>query len=131
MKLSQYTAGKVRKSRREKEQEAADAKRREEEVNAAQAYADFLVEFEGREGMGQRGGASFVRAESKVAYAPSVQASERRPQPTRVCPFFDLSLTTVIESSFSKSPSPSISVLPKPKGKRAMDSFLEEIKRLH
>jgi U2-associated protein SR140 len=89
MKLSQYTAGKVRKSRREKEQEAADAKRREEEVNAAQAYADFLVEFEGRESMGQRGGASFVKAESKVAYAPSVQATERRPQgpqPTRVCP---------------------------------------------
>ena len=130
MKLSQYTAGKVRKSRREKEQEVADAKRREEEVNAAQAYADFLVEFEGREGMGQRGGASFVKAESKVAYAPSVQASERRPQPTRVCPSFDLSKRQLLRAVL-KSPSPSISVPPKPKGKRAMDAFLEEIKRLH
>ena len=86
MKLSQYTAGKVRKSRREKEQEAADAKRREEEANAAQAYADFLVEFEGGEGMGHRASASFVKAESKVAYAPSVQASGRLPQSARVCP---------------------------------------------
>ena len=93
MKLSQYTAGKVRKSRREKEQEAADAKRREEEANAAQAYAEFLVEFEGGEGVGQRAGASFVKAESKTAYTPSIQASERRPQPARVCQFliFDLS----------------------------------------
>lgn len=85
--MSQYTAGKVRKSRREKEQEAADVKRREEEANAAQAYAEFLDEFEGGEGMRRRAaGASFVKAESRVAYAPSVQASERRPQPTRVCP---------------------------------------------
>lgn len=88
MKLSQYTAGKVRKSRREKEQEAADAKRREEEANAAQAYAEFLVEFEGGEGMGQRVGASFVKAESKIAYAPSVQVPDRRLQPTRVCSSF-------------------------------------------
>ena len=76
----------MRKSRREKEQEAADAKRREEEANAAQAYAEFLVEFEGGEGMGQRTGASFVKAESKTAYMPpAVQASERRSHPTRVC----------------------------------------------
>ena len=88
MKLSQYTAGKVRKSRREKEQEVADAKRREEEANAAQAYADFLVEFEGGQGMGQRASASFVKAESKVAYTPLIQASERRPQPPRVGQLF-------------------------------------------
>jgi U2-associated protein SR140 len=87
MTLSQYTAGKLRKSRTEKEQEAADAKGREEEANAAQAYAEFLVEFEGGEGIGQRAGASFVKAESKAAYTPSIQASERRPQPARVCQF--------------------------------------------
>ncbi|KAF8160829.1 hypothetical protein B0H34DRAFT_653827 [Crassisporium funariophilum] len=113
MKLSQYTAGKVRKSRREKEQEAADAKAREEEASAAQAYADFLDEFEGGDVSRKKTGSAFVKAESRVAYAPSMQTSDRsdrRPQPTR-------------------SPSPSQSSAPKPKGKRAMDSFLEEIKR--
>jgi len=101
MKLSQYTAGKVRKSRREKEQEVADAKRREEEANAAQAYAEFLVEFEGGEGMGQRAGSSFVKAESKVAYTPSIQASERRPlaQPTRVGQSL-IWVTTAFEGGF-------------------------------
>ena len=101
--LSQYTAGKVRKSRREKEQEAADAKRREKEANAAQVYAEFLVKFEGGETIGQRAGASFVNAESKAAYTP-----------------FDPSLRTPSTTS----------QIPKPKGKRAMHSFLEEIKKV-
>lgn len=68
--MSKYTAGSVRKSRREKEQEAADAKKREEEASAAQAYAEFLDEFEG-EGSGRKGGTAFVQAESKSVYAPS------------------------------------------------------------
>ncbi|PPQ62946.1 hypothetical protein CVT24_006186 [Panaeolus cyanescens] len=106
VKMSKYTSGSVRKSRREKEQEAADAKRREEEASAAQAYAEFLDEFEG-EGSGRKGGSAFVQAESKSVYAPSVP---RRMQPMR-------------------SPSPPSTMAPKPKGKRAMDSFLEEIKR--
>ncbi|KAF8200699.1 hypothetical protein BJ912DRAFT_1019728 [Pholiota molesta] len=100
VKLSQYTAGNVRKSRREKEQEAAEAKKREEEASAAQAYAEFLDAFEGEEVSKRQGGSAFVRAESNMAYAPSI----------------------------APSPSPASAVV-KPKGKRAMDSFLEEIKR--
>jgi len=78
MKLSHYTAGKVRKSRREKDQEAADAKKREEEANAAQAYAEFLDAFEGGEVTRKKGGSGFVKADSNMAYAPSVPSSERR-----------------------------------------------------
>ncbi|KAF8973143.1 hypothetical protein BDZ97DRAFT_1936060 [Flammula alnicola] len=109
MKLSQYTAGTVRKSRREKEQEAAEAKKREEEVSAAQAYAEFLDAFEGEEVTRKKAGSAFVKADSHVAYAPSLPAAERRPR--------------------LRSPSPPASSASKPKGKRAMDSFLEEIKR--
>ncbi|KAH9485183.1 Protein RRC1-like [Psilocybe cubensis] len=109
MKLSQYTAGIVRKSRREKEQEAADAKKREEEASAAQVYAEYVNAFEG-EDIGRRSsGSAFVRAESNTAYAPSMSSSERRIS--------------------RRSPSPSTTSAPKPKGKRAMDSFLEEIKK--
>ncbi|PPQ77187.1 hypothetical protein CVT25_011033 [Psilocybe cyanescens] len=109
MKLSQYTAGIVRKSRREKEQEAADAKKREEEANAAQVYAEYVNAFEGEEVSRRTAGSAFVRADSKTTYAPSVSSSERRVS--------------------RRSPSPSAASVPKPKGKRAMDSFLEEIKR--
>lgn len=109
MKLSHYTAGKVRKSRREKDQEAADAKKREEEVNAAQAYAEFLDAFEGGEVARKKGSSGFVKADSNMAYAPSIPSSERRAPP--------------------RSQSPAVPPPPKPKGKRAMDSFLEEIKR--
>ncbi|KDR75233.1 hypothetical protein GALMADRAFT_98532 [Galerina marginata CBS 339.88] len=109
MKLSQYTAGTVRKSRREKEQEVADAKKKEEEANAAQAYAEFLDAFEGEEVNKRRTGSAFVKADSNMAYVPSMPASDRRPPP--------------------RSESPPLSSAPKPKGKRAMDSFLEEIKR--
>lgn len=75
--MSQYTAGTVRKSRREKEQEAADAKKKEEEAHAAQAYAEFLDAFEGEEIARRKTGSGFVRAESKTTYAPSVQHTER------------------------------------------------------
>jgi U2-associated protein SR140 len=81
MKLSHYTAGKVRKSRREKDQEAAIAKKREEEANAAQAYAEFLDAFEGEEVARKKAGSGFVKADSKMVYAPSVPSSERRALP--------------------------------------------------
>lgn len=68
----------MRKSRREKEQEAAEAKKREEEASAAQAYADFLDAFEGEEVTKRKAGSAFVRADSNVAYAPSVPAVERQ-----------------------------------------------------
>jgi len=90
-KLSQFTSGSLRKTRREKEQEAADAKKREEEASAAQAYAEFLNAFEG-EGVNRRKtGSGFVGAESKAAYIPSMPASDRAK--LKVCrfPLFDRS----------------------------------------
>jgi U2-associated protein SR140 len=70
-KLSQYlTAGTVRKSRREKEQEAAEAKKREEEANAAKAYAEFLDTFD-TDHTARKSGSNFVKADSKSAYVPA------------------------------------------------------------
>jgi hypothetical protein len=116
--LSQYAQGTVRKSRREKEKEAAEAKKREEEESAAKAYADFIDAFEG-EGVDKRkAGSGFVRASdgAKVSYQPPVKGpteSSSRTRPVR---------SNEDESTASGN-------VPKPKGKRAMDSFLEEIKR--
>lgn len=71
-KLSQYAAGTHRKSRREKEQEAAEAKKREEQVNAAKAYADFIDAFEGGD-VGRKSGNQFVKAESGSKYTPALK----------------------------------------------------------
>jgi hypothetical protein len=75
--MSHFTSGVLRKSRREKEQEAADAKKKEEEENAAQAYADFLDEFEGKEVIRRNMGSGFIKADSKVTYIPSMPAADR------------------------------------------------------
>lgn len=74
-KLNQYAQGTVRKSRREKEKDAADAKRREEEENAARAYAEFVDAFEG-DGAKKKAAAGFVRssADSGGVYAPAAKA---------------------------------------------------------
>ena len=60
--MSQYTQGTVKKSRREKEKDAAEAKKREEEENAARAYAEFLDEFEADDGGRKKSGTTFVKA---------------------------------------------------------------------
>lgn len=117
-KLSQYAQGTVRKSRREKEKEAAEAKKREEEESAAKAYADFIDAFEGESVDKRKAGSGFVRASdgAKVSYQPPVKGpaeSSSRTRPVR---------SHEDESTTSGN-------APKPKGKRAMDSFLEEIKR--
>jgi U2-associated protein SR140 len=85
-KLSQYTAGKVRKSRREKEQEAAEEKKREEEESAAKAYAEFLDAFESEDVGKKKTGSNFVKAstESKTAYMSTVKPiSEGLMRPSR------------------------------------------------
>ncbi|KAK7005694.1 hypothetical protein R3P38DRAFT_3039045 [Favolaschia claudopus] len=112
-KLSQYlTAGTVRKSRREKEQEAAEAKKKEEEADAAQAYREFLETFD-TDHSAPKSTSNFVKADSKMAYMPVSRD------------FTEGSSRTT--SGKPRSPSPSAA--PKPKGKRAMDAFLEEIKK--
>ncbi|OAX41078.1 hypothetical protein K503DRAFT_547839 [Rhizopogon vinicolor AM-OR11-026] len=117
-KLSQYTQGTVRKSRREKEKEAADAKKREEEESAAKAYADFIDAFEGESVDKRKAGSGFVRASdgAKVSYPTPVRGSAESSSRSRPV------LYNEDESTASGN-------FPKPKGKRAMDSFLEEIKR--
>lgn len=68
----------MRKTRREKEAEAAEAKRKEEEENAAKAYAEFLETFEGKESV-RKGGANFVRADTKTTYNPLAESSQAKP----------------------------------------------------
>ncbi|KAI6046040.1 hypothetical protein EDC04DRAFT_2631696 [Pisolithus marmoratus] len=118
MKLSQYAQGTVRKSRREKEKEAAEAKKKEEEESAARAYAEFLDAFDGEDGSRSKSSSNFVResgdSNAKAPYQPLMKATKARPSKA-----FRAEL---------EDPSPA-SVAPKPKGKRAMDAFLEEIKR--
>ncbi|KAJ3762814.1 hypothetical protein EV360DRAFT_34953 [Lentinula raphanica] len=116
-KLSQYAAGTHRKSRREKEHEAAEAKKREEEVNAAKAYAEFIDAFEGEDVSKKSTSGHFVKAESGSKYMPTVRGfQQERSHKSR-------------ELKCIKSNSPPAHNAPKPKGKRAMDAFLEEIKK--
>lgn len=107
----------MRKSKREKEQEAAEIRKREEEADAAKAYAEFLDAFEGEEGNRRKSASTFVKADSKLAYIPTAaqRSSEHQAR------------TSVPTNMINRSPSPPTSS--RPKGKRAMDSFLEEIKR--
>jgi len=73
----------LRKSRKEKEQEAADAKKREEEADAAQAYAEFLNAFDGEDVNRRKTGPGFIKADSKAVYIPSMPAADRAK--LRVC----------------------------------------------
>ena len=52
----------MKKSRREREKEREDAKRREEEELTAKTYAEFLDEFEGDGASRKAGGPGFVKA---------------------------------------------------------------------
>jgi hypothetical protein len=96
-KLSQYAQGTVKKSKREKEKEAAEAKRKMEEEHAAKAYAEFLDAFDADDNAPARRSAkssSFVRSsrDSGAAYAPSGPSrseAHSRPmrafEPSKVC----------------------------------------------
>ncbi|CEL60806.1 U2-associated protein SR140 [Rhizoctonia solani AG-1 IB] len=116
-KLAHYSQGVVRKSKREKEKEAAEAKRKEEEEQAAQAYADFIDVFDSDapRQKSRSGGGGFVRAGGEGAYKP---LGGRNPLDEGAS-----------KSSFKDRPPSPGPAKPKPKGQRAMDAFLEEIKR--
>lgn len=76
----------MRKSRREKEKEAAEAKKREEEENAAKAYADFLDAFEGEDAGRKKAGSTFVRGsgDTKTLYQPSAKGTTESSSRARV-----------------------------------------------
>lgn len=119
----------MRKSRREKEKEAADAKAREEEEDAAKAYAEFLDEFDDKGAGKKKSGLNFVNATDRTVYSPALKDNQSSgpPRPPRA---FDSAVSDIMINYFEVlkcSPKPSNG--PKPKGKRAMDAFLEEIKR--
>lgn len=122
----------MRKSKREKEKEAAEAKRKEEEENAAKAYAEFLDAFQGEEAERKQTSSAFVKSGQAAPYEPSMKS---RGEPPKAAPIFEQEAVSAHflmhgMPNYSLPQSPSPPPLPKPKGKRAMDSFLEEIKRL-
>ncbi|KZS98449.1 hypothetical protein SISNIDRAFT_448686 [Sistotremastrum niveocremeum HHB9708] len=120
-KLSVFAQGTTKKSRREKEKEALEAKSKEEQDLMAKAYDEFLDTFEG-EGTSSRSsksGPGFVKpsaneSEGGQAYAPVVRGRGAL-------------RSRAFEEEDRRSESPPL--VPKAKGKRAMDAFLEEIKR--
>ncbi|KAF4598225.1 hypothetical protein EYR38_006621 [Pleurotus pulmonarius] len=114
-KVSQFATGSARKSRREKEQEAAEAKKKEEAEFAQQTFQEFMESFgDGPTKTSKSSG--FVKAgESVPAYAPFPRGETTSSRST--------SNYDVHSTSQPSAPAP------KPKGKRAMDAFLEEIKR--
>ncbi|KAG8912796.1 hypothetical protein FRC01_004891 [Tulasnella sp. 417] len=122
-KAKTYTQGLLRKSKREKEKEAEVAKREEEEREAAKAYAEFLDAFDApstSSGGSKSKTLGFVKASDATgkaqAYEPAAQRSKDGiPTGPRV-------------RNREPSPPPA-SATSKPKGKRAMDMFLEELKR--
>ncbi|KAK9899422.1 hypothetical protein P389DRAFT_194421 [Cystobasidium minutum MCA 4210] len=62
-KINFYTAGLQKKSKREREKEAAEAKRLKEEEDAAKAYREFVASFDDpSESSGVRSHKTFVRA---------------------------------------------------------------------
>ncbi|KAI0630343.1 hypothetical protein C8Q77DRAFT_1137614 [Trametes polyzona] len=113
-KRTVFTQGAVRKSKKEKEKEAAEAKRREEEAHTAKAYAEFLDTFQGEGADRKKTASAFVKAGQEGTYAPSARGRS--------------DMSRAFEEPSFRPPSPPPTA-PKPKGKRAMDSFLEEIKR--
>ncbi|KAH9892566.1 hypothetical protein C8Q73DRAFT_698577 [Cubamyces lactineus] len=113
-KRAVFTQGTLRKSKKEKEKEAAEAKRKEEEEQAAKAYAEFLDAFQGEGSDRKKNASTFVKAGQEAKYEPSAKARAE--------------MSRAFEQPSMRPPSPPPAA-PKPKGKRAMDSFLEEIKR--
>ncbi|KAJ8457780.1 hypothetical protein ONZ51_g11323 [Trametes cubensis] len=113
-KRAVFTQGTLRKSKKEKEKEAAEAKRKEEEEQAAKAYAEFLDAFQGEGSDRKKNASTFVKAGQEAKYEPSAKARA--------------DMSRAFEQPSMRPPSPPPAA-PKPKGKRAMDSFLEEIKR--
>lgn len=54
--------------------EAAEAKRKEEEENAAKAYAEFVDAFQGEDADRKTAGSAFVKSGQAAPYEPSFQA---------------------------------------------------------
>lgn len=134
----------MRKSKREKEKEREEAKRREEEELAAKTYAEFLDAFEG-EGASRKG-KGFVRASGSGSVGKEVDSERSEYNPrgrgkvgagTRAFGDDDshvrsdivLFVRALVGLIFVSQRPPSPPAAPKPKGKRAMDDFLEVLKR--
>ncbi|CAG7854691.1 SubName: Full=Uncharacterized protein {ECO:0000313/EMBL:CCA66408.1} [Serendipita indica DSM 11827] len=105
-KVVAFTQASARKSKKEKEEEAAEAKRREHEREATQVFEEYVADF--ATAPRARGAIGFVKAGES---ASGVKISTSK--------VFDDDVEMKANSSIAQ----------KPKGKRAMDAFLEEIKR--
>ncbi|KAL7411158.1 hypothetical protein BDY24DRAFT_396804 [Mrakia frigida] len=108
-------------SKRDKDQAEAKRKKEEEERQAAIVFAEFSAEFEAEHGEGsssgpKRGGFVLASGSGSKGGAPTPYEPPRAP-------------SAFNRASKPRSPSPPPSSAPKGKGKRVMDSFLEDLKR--
>ncbi|EJU04323.1 hypothetical protein DACRYDRAFT_105385 [Dacryopinax primogenitus] len=116
-KIQHFTSGSVRKSKKDKEKEAAEAKAREEEERAKAAYAEFLDDFASGP-VDKREGKGFVRAGQSGSAPPNARGRG----PVKANMAWD-------EEKPEESAPAMGGARHYTKGRRAMDSFLEEIKR--
>lgn len=84
-KLSHFTQGSVRKSKKDKEKEDEERKAREEEEAAAQVLAEYVDAFESEGPKRQRTGGGFVRA-GGPSYNPVTRGGH--PPPTKPAAMF-------------------------------------------
>jgi U2-associated protein SR140 len=72
-KLNHFALGSTRKSKREKEREAQEAKSREEKDLTAKAYEDFLETFDSEGASRSKDGPGFVRQGTGGSYGPKIR----------------------------------------------------------
>jgi U2-associated protein SR140 len=130
-KLSHFTQGSVRKSKKDREKEDEERKAREEEEKAAQVLAEFVDAFESEGPKRTKTGGGFVRAGAGVSYNPASRSGMAPPKgPAAMLQQEPVGKQCAKEYRDLMYVQESTSNVPRPKGKRAMDAFLDEIKRL-
>ncbi|KAG8869981.1 hypothetical protein FRC20_000529 [Serendipita sp. 405] len=106
-KIVAFTQATARKSKKQKEEEAAEEKRRQHELEFSQVFEEYVADF-----------STAPRAKGSIGF---VKAGEAPKGPKN-------RVSTAFDDDHEQTPEMEL-IAQKPKGKRAMDAFLEEIKR--
>lgn len=140
----------VKKTRFQKEKEEREAKKRQEDAEAAKVYEQFVASFDAGDSSNSRGNKRFVRARNSRGHRegspdhyqpplpppPSPPSSSDAAYPPRLGMPTQPNAVNIIGSSSTNERNSSGSVLPPSslpsntkKGSRQIDAFLEEIKQ--
>ncbi|KAJ3183952.1 U2 snRNP-associated SURP domain-containing protein [Gaertneriomyces sp. JEL0708] len=131
-KLNTFNVGINRKTQFQKQKEEAEQRKKEEEEEAAKVYAEFVASFDDDDTRpkGWVKGGTIVPT---VLYEPGSERSQPADPPAKALykpmPFVKAG-ASVTPLKPPRLPSPELEVKPtRPKGKRNLDEFLEELKR--